>query len=180
LVQYTVSTFSLSDALEGESFDVARNGEGELDSVKESSDARKGDVFQAVKSSERRCNDMRLANKCLEAYFENVHPLIPVLHKEAFYALYRLYCEKALYHQAKNIPDASSRDGRAVSLICSVLALGALTLNADENLQPTGTPTDGPQLSRFGVAFGFYATCLRLSAYTHDTLETMLTYLFMV
>jgi hypothetical protein len=67
-----------------------------------------------------------------------------------------------------------------VALICSVLALGALTLKDDGNLQPPGSPKEGLQLSRFGLAFGFYSTCLRLSAYTHDTLETMLTYLFMV
>ena len=170
----------ISDTLEGETIHVGRNEEGDLESVKESSDARKRDVFQGVRAYECRCNDIRLANKCVDAFFENVHPLIPVLHKEAFYSLYRLYSEKALHSQAKNIQDASSREGRAVALICSVLALGALTLNSDENLQPPGSPSNGPQLSRFGLAFGFYSTCLRLSAYTHDTIETMLAFLFMV
>ena len=173
-------TVQVSDTLEGETILVARNEEGDLESVKESSDARKRDIFQGVRAYEYRCNDIQLANKCVDGFFENVHPLIPVLHKEAFYSLYRLYSEKALHSQAKSIQDASSGEGRAVALICSVLALGALTLNSDENLQPPGSPINGPQLSRFGLAFGFYSTCLRLSAYTHDTIETMLAFLFMV
>lgn len=146
------------------------------ESVEQSSEARRREVFQRVRSCELPCNNINLANDCLTAYFRNVHPLVPILHRGAFYSLYNLYSNKALSKNSINIRDASSREGRAVTLICSVLALGALTLNK-KNLQEPGSLIDGSQVS---LGFGFYGTCVRLCSYSHDTIETMLAYLFMV
>jgi hypothetical protein len=129
-------------------------------------------------------------NEYIKAYFANVHPLLPVLHKEAFYRLYRLYGLKAKTSEARRIVDASTRDGRAVALICGVLALGALSLVETRN--PTeeaneghvnGSQDKGNQsapIRHFDEALGFYSVCLRLLTYKHDTLETMIVYLFMV
>src|SRR5271169_1306885 len=100
------------------------------------------DVFQAIRSREAPCNDMTELNEYIKAYFANVHPLLPVLHKEAFYRLYRLYGLKAKTTEARHILDASTRDGRAVALICGVLALGALSLVETRN---TTTEANGSQ-----------------------------------
>jgi hypothetical protein len=151
----------------------------EPQSVQESNEVGRREVFQGLRSCELRCNDINLANACLNAYFENVHPVIPVLHRDAFFSLYELYGEKALYKQALTIRDGSTKEGRAVSFICSVLALGALTLKGSD-VQRLGNPIDGSQLSLFGLGLGFYGTSLRLSAYTHDSIETMFTFFFMV
>lgn len=149
------------------------------DSVVKSNEVNREDIFQGVRKCERYCNDIDLANQCLASYFMNMHPLIPVLHQEAFYKLYRLYCHKVLADQANHVLDASTREGRAVTLICSVLALGALSLNAVDDNQQRGNHTEGSQ-SYFGLGLGFYVTCMRLLAYSHDTVETMMAYLFMV
>jgi len=148
-------------------------------SVQESNEIGRREVFQGLRSCELRCNDINLANACLSAYFRHVHPVIPVLHRDAFYGLYQLYGEKALYKQALMIRDGSTKEGRAVSLICAVLALGALTLDEVDILR-LGNPIDGSEQSLFGLGLGFYGTSLRLSAYTHDSIETMFTYFFMV
>ena len=148
----------------------------------QSSEARRREVFHLdrVRSSQIPCHDITIANQCLAAYFEKVHPIIPVLHREAFHSLYQLYSQKALAIPAAAILDASSREGRAVMLICSVLALGALALKGGEVLEQPGCPIDGSQLSHLGLGLGFYGTCTSLSSYTHDNIETMLTYFFMV
>ena len=151
------------------------------ESVVQSGKARQQEVFHGVRSYERFCTNLGQANDCLTAYFENVHPMIPVLHREAFYGLYRLYRDKVvLVHTtaARSIRDASTLDGRAVTLICSVLALGALTLKIDER-QTSDGQIDGSASANFGLGLGFYATCSRLLAYTHDNMETMLSYFFM-
>jgi hypothetical protein len=153
-------------------------------------DSGSRDVFQAIRSREVPCNDMTELNEYIKAYFANVHPLLPVLHKEAFYRLYRLYGLKAKTNEARYIVDASTRDGRAVALICGVLALGALSLVETRNSasETNGNQTnpgqnagnhDGP-IHHFDEALGFYSICLRLLTYKHDTLETMMVYLFMV
>jgi hypothetical protein len=150
--------------------------------VVQSGKARQQEVFHGVRSHERFCTDSSQADHCLTAYFENVHPMIPVLHREAFYGLYHLYRDKVLLVNttaARSIRDASTLGGRAVTLICSVLALGALTLRIDER-QGSDGHIDGSALTNFGLGLGFYATCSRLLAYTHDNMETMLSYLFMV
>jgi len=148
-------------------------------SVQESNEIGRREVFQGLRSCELRCNDLDLANACLKAYFINVHPVIPVLHRDAFYGLYQLYGGKALYKQAITIRDGSTKEGRAVSLICSVLALGSLTLK-DSDVQYLGNPIDSSQQTLFGLGLGFYGTSLRLCSYTHDSIETMFTYFFMV
>jgi len=139
------------------------------------------DVFQVVRNRERSCSDITQLNEYMKAYFANIHPLLPVLHKEAFLRLYRLYGLRALADNVRTIVDASTREGRAVSLICSVLALGALSLVETRN---TSESEIGSQVSahlpNFGEALGFYGNCLRLLSYTHDTVETMITYLLMV
>jgi hypothetical protein len=152
----------------------------------QSNEVRREDVFQRVRAYEGVCKDIETANQCFKAYFEHVHPLIPVLHPDAFDTLYKLFSKKALIAhqaksvQAKSIRDATSPEGRAVPLICSVLALGALTLPEDVILPPTGAPSDGPKSRAFGLALGFYTTCIRLLSYTHDNFESMLAYFFMV
>ena len=149
------------------------------------------DVFQAIRSREVPCNDMTELNEYIKAYFTNVHPLLPVLHREAFYRLYRLYGLKAKTSEARSIIDASTREGRAVALICGVLALGALSLvetrnpadQPDDN-QPNGeSQANGKHfkpIRHFDEALGFYSVSLRLLTYKHDTFETMIVYLFMV
>jgi hypothetical protein len=139
------------------------------------------DIFQTVRIGERSCNDMTVLNEYVTSYFANVHPLLPVLHKEAFLRLYRLYGLKALADNIRTVSDASTRDGRAVGLICSVLALGSLSLVETRNRLQDGE-NDEPvsDIPHFGEALGFYGSCLRLMAYTHDTAETMITYLLMV
>ena len=150
-------------------------------SIDQSKEATRQDIFQGVRSRARRCDDIDVTNTYVKAFFENVHPLVPVLHEEAFLNLYRLYGLKALADNVKNITDASTREGRAVTLICSVLALGALSLvNTTGHLQATSNLPQQSQLPHFGEALGFYTTCLRLLSYSHDTIETMLAYLLMV
>jgi len=149
------------------------------ESVVQSGKARQQEVFHGVRSYELSCNDIIQMSHCLTAYFENVHPFIPVLHREAFYGLYRLHSHKVPAILARSIRDASTIEGRAVMLICSVLALGALTLTVEEKQEHNGE-IDGFALANFGLGLGFYATCSRLSAYTHDNVETMLAYFFMV
>ena len=151
----------------------------EPQSVQESNEIGRREVFQGLRACELRCNDMNLANACLSAYFDNVHPVIPLLHRDAFYSLYQIYGEKALYKAAHVIGDGSTKEGRAVSLICSVLALGALTLE-ENDVARLGNAIDGSQQSLFGLGLGFYGTSSRLTAYTHDSIETMFTYFFMV
>lgn len=134
-----------------------------------------------MRSRERLCSDITQLNEYMKAYFANIHPLLPILHKEAFLKLYRLYGLKVQADNIRTIMDASTREGRAVSLICSVLALGALSLVETRN--ESGIDTSVPllvQFPNFGEALGFYGACLRLLAYTHDTIETMITYLLMV
>jgi hypothetical protein len=109
----------------------------------------------------------------VKAYFANVHPLVPILHKEAFLRLYKLYAIKALPDHWETITDGSSRDGRAVSLIGSVLALGALSL------AETRENEKGKNPAHFGEAMEFYTICMKLLSYTHDTIETMMAYLLM-
>ena len=148
------------------------------------------DVFQAIRSREAPCNDMTELNEYVKAYFANVHPLLPVLHKEAFYRLYRMYGLKAKTTEARYIVDASTRDGRAVALICGVLALGALSLvetrnptqeaNGGHSKQAQDKGNNSAPIRHFDEALGFYSICLRLLTYKHDTLETMMVYLFMV
>lgn len=139
------------------------------------------DIFQIVRSGEQYCNDMTVLNEYVKAYFANVHPLLPVLHKEAFLRLYRLYGLKALPDNIRTITDGSTRDGRAVGLICSVLALGSLSLvETRDKLEDGNNGQSISEFPHFGEALGFYGLCLRLLAYTHDTIETMITYLLMV
>ena len=143
--------------------------------------ASRQDILQleGVRDYERRCTDLEQADKCLTAFFDHVHPLMPILHREAFYSLYHLYGYKVISDRAKYIVDASTREGRATSLICSVLALGALTLKADKpNKQ--NSENAGCYSFHFGLGLGFRRTSLRLLAYTHDHIETMIAYLFMV
>ena len=149
------------------------------ESVVQSGKASQQDVFHVFHSHERSCNDFGQANDCLTAYFENIHPFIPVLHREAYSSIYRLYCHRVPTIAARSIRDACTLEGRAVMLISSVLALGALTLTVDEK-QENSRQTDASALANFGLGLGFYATCSRLSAYTHDNIETMLAYFFMV
>ena len=79
------------------------------------------DVFQAIRSREVPCNDMAELNEYIKAYFANVHPLLPVLHKEAFYRLYRLYGLKAKTNEGV---DAMGRgEAIAAQVIATVSAL---------------------------------------------------------
>ena len=150
-------------------------------SVSRSREASSSDIFQIVRKSERFCNDITTLNEYVKAYFANVHPLLPVLHKEAFLKLYRLYGLKALADNIGTINDGSTLDGRAVGLICAVLALGSLSLVETRNkIEEDDSSQSTPELPHFGEALGFYGICLRLLSYTHDTLETMITYLLMV
>jgi hypothetical protein len=142
-----------------------------------SRESRTKDVFQDMRSREV------LVNEYARAYFGNVHPLLPVLHKEAFYRLYRLYGLEARSDKAQHIKDASTREGRAVTLICGVLALGALSLvetrRTSDQVDESKENENG-RIRHFHEALGFYGVCLRLLTYKHDTLETMIVYLFMV
>jgi hypothetical protein len=150
-------------------------------SIKESEEANFKDVFQVFRNRGLDCNEQTQLNEYVKAYFANVHPLLPVLHKDAFLALYRLHGVKATAQNIKEGLDASSLDGQAVSLICSVLALGALSLveTRDYSQLREGKP-DLARLPHFGEAMGFYGTCVRLLSYTHDTIETMIAFLLMV
>jgi hypothetical protein len=139
------------------------------------------DLFQKVSIGERLCNDILVCNEYVDAYFTNVQPLAPVLHREAFLRLYRMYGIKAVAVNIGAIYDGSSRDGRAVALICSVLALGAFSL-VETRSRTEGQDEDRSELimlPNFGEALGFYKCCIRLIGYTHDTIETMITYLLM-
>lgn len=139
------------------------------------------DLFQKVSIGERLCNDILLCNEYIDAYFTNIQPLAPVLHREAFLRLYRMYGMKAVAVNIGAIYDGSSRDGRAVALICSVLALGAFSL-VETRSRTEGQDEDRSELimlPHFGEALGFYKCCIRLIGYTHDTIETMITYLLM-
>lgn len=149
--------------------------------VGRSRETSSSDIFQSVRRRERFCNDMATLNEYIKAYFASVHPLLPVLHKEAFLKLYRLYGLKALADNVRTISDGSTLEGRAVGLICAVLALGSLTLVETRNkMEEDDSSPSTPELPHFGEALGFYGICLRLLAYTHDTLETMMTHLLMV
>lgn len=138
------------------------------------------DIFQIVRKWERFCNDTTVLNEYVKAYFTNVHPLIPFLHKEAFLKLYRRYGLKALANNIETIPDGATLDGRAVGLICAVLALGSLSLVETQKKLEEDPDQSAPELPHFGEALGFYGICVRLLAYTHDTIETMMTHLLMV
>jgi hypothetical protein len=142
------------------------------------------DVLQGFRNRGLQCNEQTQLNEYVKAYFANVHPLLPVLHKDAFLALYRLHGVKAPTQKITEGLDASSLDGQAVSLICSVLALGALSLveTRDYSQQRLDKPDkhDLARLPHFGEAMGFYGTCVRLLSYTHDTVETMIAFLLMV
>lgn len=150
-------------------------------SVVQSIEASRQDILQlkGVRDYERRCTDFGQADKCLAAFFDHVHPLMPILHRGAFYSLYHLYGYKAVTDRAKCIVDASTREGRATSLICSVLALGALALKSEKPNQQNGENAERDAFN-FGLGLGFRRTSLRLLAYTHDHIETMIAYLFMV
>lgn len=150
--------------------------------VKETSRQDFPDLFQQISLGERLCNDILICNEYVKAYFANIHPLAPILHKEAFLRLYRMYGPKAVALNARTVNDGSSREGRAVGMICAVLALGALSV-VDTRSKVEGQDQDRSELfmlPNFGEALGFYKCCLRLMAYTHDTIETMITYILMV
>src|SRR5438046_1993561 len=101
--------------------------------VGRSREASSSDIFQTVRMRERFSNDIATLNEYVKAYFASVHPLLPVLHKEAFLKLYRLYGLKALAANVRTISDGSTLEGRAVGLICAVLALGSLSLVETRN-----------------------------------------------
>jgi len=142
-------------------------------SIIQTRDANINDIFQSARASAKQTFNVSQLNDYVKAYFANVHPLLPVLHKEAFLRLYRLYAIKALPDHWETIADGSSRDGRAVSLISSVLALGALSLTETRTAEKGKTP------AHFGEAMEFYTICLKILSYTHDTLETMMAFLLM-
>ena len=113
-------------------------------------------------------------------YFINVHPFLPILHKKAFLKLYRLYDLKALTDNFR-ISDGSTLDDRAVDLICVALALGSLSLvEIRKKMKEDDTSEFTQQPPHFEEVLEFYEHCLRLLAYTHDTLETMIMYFLMV
>jgi len=143
-------------------------------SIIKTRDANINDIFQSARTSAKKTFNVSQLNDYVKAYFANVHPLLPVLHKEAFLRLYRLYAIKALPDHWETITDGSSRDGRAVSLISSVLALGALSLTETRTAEKEKTTP-----AHFGEAMEFYTICLKILSYTHDTLETMMTFLLM-
>jgi hypothetical protein len=143
-------------------------------------------AFQNFETSERRCQEMAQLNEYVRAFFANVHPLLPVLHYHAFLTLYRLYGLKVVRDPVTDIMDPSSREGRAVALICAVLALGAMSLVERTEFKQSGmdeVPFEEKvkvRLPHYGEALGFYRICLRLMFYTHNTIETMITLLLMV
>ena len=143
------------------------------ESVIQTEEANNNDLIQSVRQQAKQCFKIAQLNEYMKAYFANVHPLLPILHKEAFLRLYKLYALKALPTEWPQITDGSSRDGRAVSLIASVLALGALSLVETRTTEKVKNP------AHFGEALEFYSICLKLLSYTHDTLETMMAYLLM-
>jgi hypothetical protein len=152
-------------------------------SLKKSEQANRNDVLQDFRHRGVPCNEQTQLNEYVKAYFANVHPLIPVLHKDAFLALYRLHGHKAPANQINIRLDASNEEGQVVSLICAVLALGALSLveTRDYSQQRDDrTESDLERLPHFGEAMGFYGVCMRILSYTHDTLETMIAFLLMV
>jgi len=93
-----------------------------------------------------------------------------------------MYANKAVGANVHMIHDGSSRDGKAVGLICAVLALGALSIVETRSRQEGQDENRSElyMLPHFGEALGFYKSCIRLMGYTHDTIETMITYLLMV
>ena len=122
-------------------------------------------------------------NEYLQAYFNNVHPLVPILHKAAFLSLYKIYAPRAIADRIREIPDASTPEGRAVGLICAVLALGAMSLvetKIDPVKEESANGVDKIRLQHYGEAMGFYKICCQLTTYAYDALETMLTFLLMV
>ena len=131
------------------------------------------DIIHTAREIAKRTYTIAQLNEYVRAYFANVHPLLPILHKEAFLRLYKLYAMKALPSQWETITDGSSREGRAVSLIAAVLALGALSI------AETRTAERGKSTPHFGEAMEFYTICMKILFYTHDTLETMMAYLLM-
>lgn len=154
-------------------------------SLKKSEQANCHDVLQDFRHRGVDCNEQTQLNEYVKAYFANVHPLIPVLHKDAFLALYRLHGHKAPANQIDTGLDASNEKGQVVSLICAVLALGALSLvetrdYSQQREDRTAADLDLARLPHFGEAMGFYAVCVRILSYTHDTLETMIAFLLMV
>ena len=138
--------------------------------------------FQFARHWDKRCTDMAQLNEYMNAYFSNIHPLIPILHREAFFALYRTYALNVVADPVHEIAEASGRAGRAVSLICAVGALGAMSLAETPDIL-SREESDEQNLSdspHYGKALGFYGICLRLMFYTHNSIETMMTYLLMV
>jgi hypothetical protein len=136
-----------------------------------------------IQVEERYCTDLSILNGYLEAYFINVHPLVPVLHKAAFLNLYKVYAPGAILDKVREIKDASSREGRAVGLICSVLALGAMSLVkpiTDIVKQEKEDAMSRSRVEHYGEAMGFYKICGQLTVYAFDSFETMLTFLLMV
>lgn len=142
-------------------------------SITQTREANINDIIHTAREIAKRTFNVRQLNEYIKAYFANVHPILPILHKEAFLRLYKLYAIKALPSQWETITDGSSREGRAVSLIGAVLALGALSITE------TRTAEKGKSPQHFGEAMEFYTICMKLLSYTHDTLETMMTYLLM-
>ena len=154
-------------------------------SSKPNETARVQDVLSLdhLQVEKRYCNDLKRLNDYVQAYFSNVHPLVPVLHRGAFMQLYCIYAPRAIEDRVREICDASSREGRAVCLICSVLALGAMSLvetRADPIKQEAEGELENANLPHYGEAMGFYGTCLRLMVYTQDAVEPMIAYLLMV
>jgi len=136
-----------------------------------------------IEIEKRDCNEMIKLNEYLQAYFNNVHPLVPILHKAAFLSLYKIYAPRAIADRIREIPDASTPEGRAVGLICAVLALGAMSLvetKIDPVKEESENGVDKIRLQHYGEAMGFYKICCQLTTYAYDALETMLTFLLMV
>ena len=150
--------------------------------VRELGDQDFPNLFQQVSIGDRLCTDILICNEYINAYFANIHPLAPILHKEAFLRLYKMYVNKAVGVNVQMIHDGSSRDGKSVGLICAVLALGALSVVESRSGQEFQDENRSElcMLPHFGEALGFYKSCIRLMGYTHDTIETMITYLLMV
>ena len=123
------------------------------------------------------CVDMTQLHTYVRAYFANVHPLLPVLHQEAFLRMYRTWAKDALGDGIQSIEDAG-RPGRAVCLIWSVAALGALSLVETRDREScTENHSASSYSAHLQEALGLYRQCLKLLIHTRETIESMLAYL---
>jgi hypothetical protein len=134
------------------------------------------DIFQDIRKYAIFCDDVGLQNEYIRTYFDNVHPLLPLLHKESFLRFYRFHGLRCLGKNVIYNEDGSSRTGRAVSLICAVLALGSLGYTGNRKGAGSESVSEAPYIRE---ALGFYEKCLYLLAYSHDTLESIITNLLM-